>query len=388
MSSLSPNPSSPSASTSTVTGGPSTSLLSQPTSLEARLAASARQQQLKLHARLKRAEHKSPFVPKKHQQANSQKGKEKDLSNLLEPELVEMLRVNASLLESKSTMSLLPGSSDSKIRQQQDRLEARLKEVQDINRIREDLQKTRLDADDDDDGTQLDIDDEHGIVKAEEDIKPRIGELVVDPSSSPAHQTAIGSNSLTMKRRLALRAEVRHRCPPRMLAHLLTLCRMLPLFQQLSSSPPSSLCGSISLAESLRLQEPASTRERQATERRLQESKRKDEMRNQKLGKSLKGAFMKGGAGQGAAFANFMSHADSDDDEADDADEDDDDDPLLNAQEEMLKIQQGQLDEEEDRELNPYSHAYHMGRSRAIAEEKGLAKGGDAGQIIDVRMQL
>ncbi|SGY29050.1 BQ5605_C002g01006 [Microbotryum silenes-dioicae] len=352
MSSLSPSPSpSPflSASTSTI---PATA--TSPTTLEARLAASARQQQLKLHARLKRAEHKSPFVPKKHQQAGgivsvSHKGKEKDLSDLLEHELAEMLRVNASLLESKSTMSLLPGSSDSKIRQQQDRLEARLKEIQDINRIREDLQKTRLEGNEDhDDDTLLDIDDDQVTgaagAKAEEDIKPRIGAGGVgDPSSSPAHPTVIGFSPLTVKRRLALRAEVQQ----------------------------------------------AATRERLATERRLQESKRKDEMRNQKVGNRLKGAFMKGGAGQGAAFANFMSHADSDDDDEPD-EEDDDDDPLLDAQEEMLKIQQGQLDEEEDRELNPYSHAYHMGRSRAIAEEKGLAKGADvdADPIIDVGMQL
>ncbi|SCZ91054.1 BZ3500_MvSof-1268-A1-R1_Chr1-3g02517 [Microbotryum saponariae] len=334
MSSLSPSPSPspfPSASTSTI---PATA--TSPTTLEARLAASARQQQLKLHARLKRAEHKSPFVPKKHQQAGgiasvSHKGKEKDLSDLLEHELAEMLRVNASLLESKSTMSLLPGSSDSKIRQQQDRLEARLKEVQDINRIREDLQKTRLEGNEDhDDDTLLDIDDDQVTgaagAKAEEDIKPRIGAgRVGDPSSSPAHPTAIGFSPLTVKRRLALRAEVKQ----------------------------------------------AATRERLATERRLQESKRKDEMRNQKVGHSLKGAFLKG-----------------DDDEPDE--EDDDDDPLLDAQEEMLKIQQGQLDEEEDRELNPYSHAYHMGRSRTIAEEKGLAKGADvdADPIIDVGMQL
>ncbi|BGP21833.1 hypothetical protein JCM10295v2_000708 [Rhodotorula toruloides] len=119
---------------------------------------------------------------------------------------------------------------------------------------------------------------------------------------------------------------------------------------QVSSNSPNSL----SLEESLSLQRQAAERARKTAERREQKMEL-DAKRPEKTGELLKGAL-----GVDSALSNYMFHADSDDS----LDEDDVDDWLIEGR----RGANGELNDEEDAQLNPLRTAYLEGWNRAANE--------------------
>ncbi|KAI5476366.1 hypothetical protein MNV49_007815 [Pseudohyphozyma bogoriensis] len=188
---------------------------------------------------------KSPFVPRRTS------GKERDLASCDLDELKEMDRRNKRLLGSPSILASLPGG-DSRIKSQQARVETRIKELEDLQKIRDDLQATHLDD------LPVKGDDEM------EDVKP-LGELM-------------GTSPRTKRR----------------------------ITESFEASAPGSLTSSMSLTESMALQRLEVQRDREAAARRALEQSRPIGVGNQ-----LKGALK-----NMPEMSGFMFHDDSDDDEA------------------------------------------------------------------------
>ncbi|GJN91793.1 hypothetical protein Rhopal_004816-T1 [Rhodotorula paludigena] len=264
------------------------------------------------HARQLRHDRvKSPFIAR---------GKDRDLSQLSGDQLAHMLDRTVRLLDSPDTVASLPGG-DARLRAQRDRIERRLRELDQVQRIREGLDKTRIT---DDDPATADGDDVK--VKTEEDdgeghAGPKeMQDLVQSGASDEA-------SSPSAKRRIAAQA---------------------------LSRSPKSLIASLSLADSLALQRRAVALDRQSAERKARKAAL-DEHRPEKTGELLRGAL-----GVDSALSGFMFHAESDE-EPDEAEIDD----WLN---EGRRGANGELDDEESAQLNPLRTAYMEGWDRAEAE--------------------
>ncbi|GAA5990586.1 hypothetical protein JCM5350_001045 [Sporobolomyces pararoseus] len=292
-------------------------------------------QQQRTRARQLRGEKKSPFVPKKTQQSDGQlrgtptsgTGKERDLTSCSIEQLQDMLEKNQRLLDSPETFANLPGG-DSRLRAQQARIETRLKELQEMSDIKRELDSTHLKDDAEPvDGNEDDPMD--GVkVKREDTEEEGGGQTMQDVVGDPAPELD-EANSPQTKRRIAAR---------------------------LSLSNPHSM----SLAESLKLQRAAVARDRLASERKAQQMQL-DGKRPEKVGNLLKGAL-----GNHASLGGFMFAGadDSDDEELDEAEIQD----WLNS---GRTGRNGELNDEENEQLNPLKTAYMTGWNRAVAEEGG-----------------
>ncbi|BGP12949.1 hypothetical protein JCM10213_004371 [Rhodosporidiobolus nylandii] len=270
--------------------------------------AAARQQ-----ARQIRGEGKSPFVPRKST------GKERDLKDLSVDQLAEMFARNARLLESPETFASLPGG-DSRLRSQQERIQTRLKELEDVSQMKRDLDATHLR-----DGAGAGGHE----VKKEEDEGGEMEEVaetgVPDEAASPS-----------AKRRIAAQ-----------------------LF-----SPTSGLTSTLSLTESMALQRAAVERARDAQEKK-DAKMQLDARRPERTGELLRGAM-----GVDSALGEFMFQPASDSDpEPEDADIDT---WLAEGRRAAGASANGQLNEEEDADLNPLRTAYMRGWNAAIKEEEAL----------------
>ncbi|GAA6035388.1 hypothetical protein JCM8097_008851 [Rhodosporidiobolus ruineniae] len=276
--------------------------------------------QARQHARQLRQDRvKSPFVPRKQSKAA---GKDRDLSQLSVQQLADLLDRNARILDSPETFTSLPGG-DSRIRNQQHRIQARIQELNDVAQIKHELEETHLDPE----GRRRERGggggpDGGGVKKEEEEgeMEGVVKTGAADEASSPL-----------AKRRIAA---------------------------QMLSRSPASLTSSLSLSESLDLQRRAVQRDRDAQLKK--EAKRElDAQRPEKTGGLLKGAL-----GVDSALSEFMFQASDSDPEPDDADIDD----WLN---EGRRAANGQLNAEEDADLNPLRTAYMRGWNQAVSEEKG-----------------
>ncbi|GAA5862833.1 hypothetical protein JCM8547_006563 [Rhodosporidiobolus lusitaniae] len=275
--------------------------------------------QVRQQARTLRGEGKSPFVPRKSP------GKERDLASLSPDQLAAMLERNARLLESPETFASLPGG-DERLRAQQARIQSRLQELKDVSQIKSELDATHLremtSGRRESSGGASGV----GVKKEqeEEEVEDEGGEMedveegqVPDEASSPL-----------AKRRIVA---------------------------QLLSRSPGSLTSPLSLHESLALQRQAVDRDRDAQVRKAAQMEL-DAQRPEKTGELLKRA-----VGVDSALGEFMFHVDSDE-EPDDAEIED----WLN---EGRRTANGQLNEEEDEQLNPLRTAYMKGWNKAIEEE-------------------
>ncbi|GAA5940407.1 uncharacterized protein JCM15063_002625 [Sporobolomyces koalae] len=272
------------------------------------------------HARMLRGEKKSPFVPKKAQHSDNAamrdtRGKERDLSACSIEQLQDMLDKNERLLNSPATFANLPGG-DSRLRSRQARIEARLNELVQMHEIKQEL-----------DATHIKNEDEPELVKDENGHTARLA--ATDMQEVYENGLADEANSPQTKRRIAARSQLLN---------------------------PHSM----SLTESLRLQREAVARDRIATERKAQQMEL-DEKRPEKTGNLLRGA-LGGHAGLGGFM--FGGNDDSDEDELDEADIQD----WLNQGKTGVN---GELNDEENEQLNPLKTAYMTGWNRAIAEEGG-----------------
>ncbi|GAA5866257.1 hypothetical protein JCM3774_004135 [Rhodotorula dairenensis] len=264
---------------------------------------------------------KTPFVRK------STAGKERDLTDLSVDQLTNMLARNAQLLQSPDTFAKLPGG-DARLRSQQRRIADRIAELNAVSQIKHDLDSTHLD---DAEGPQVEpkVEPEDGTVKAEiedpeleaVDVKPGRMQDVVE--NGPADE----ANSPSAKRRIAA---------------------------QVLSRSPQSLTAGMSLAESIEIQRRAAERERKELERKTARMQ-VDAKRPTKTGELLRGAL-----GVDAALSEYMFHAESDDS----LDEGDIDDWINDGR----KGTNGELNEEEDEQLNPLRTAYLEGWNRAERE--------------------
>ncbi|GAA5983272.1 hypothetical protein JCM11641_002244 [Rhodosporidiobolus odoratus] len=272
--------------------------------------------QARLQARQLRGEGKSPFVPRR-----MSAGKERDLSDLSVHQLADMLERNAKLLDSPATFASLPGG-DSRLRNQQQRIELRLKELQDVSQMKRDMDAVHIhsrngEKDGKEEG-EAGADGNKDEVKLEEDGEGEMEDVVenglLDEVASPS-----------AKRRIAA---------------------------QLSRSPHS-----LSLSESIALQQAAVERTRDA------QVKKEARMQLDKLRPTKTGELLKGAMGVDSALSDFMFAADSD--------EEPDDDEIDDWLNEGKKNVNGQLDEEEDAQLNPLRTAYMTGWEAAAQEEKG-----------------
>lgn len=163
------------------------------------------------HARQLRHDRvKSPFIAR---------GKDRDLSQLSGDQLAHMLDRTVRLLDSPDTVASLPGG-DARLRAQRDRIEKRMRELDQVQRIREGLDKTRIT---DDDPATADGDDVK--VKAEEDDGE--GQAGVkgmqDLTESGAPDEA---SSPSAKRRIAAQALVRP--PPHLLPCAISSQALVP----------------------------------------------------------------------------------------------------------------------------------------------------------------
>ncbi|BGP29037.1 hypothetical protein JCM10296v2_000773 [Rhodotorula toruloides] len=233
-------------------------------------------------------------------------GKERDLRELSVEQLSAMFERNARLLDSPDTFADLPGG-DSRLRNQQERIRSRLHDLQSMSQIKQELASTHLES------------EEERKVKKEEEERDGRGEMEGVVEDGAAEE----ATSASVKRRVAA--------------------------QVLSNSP-----NSLSLEESLALQRQAAERARKAAQRREQKMEL-DAKRPEKTGELLKGAL-----GVDSAVSNYMFHADSDDS----LDEDDIDDWLNEGR----RGANGELNDEEDAQLNPLRTAYMDGWNRAAKE--------------------
>ncbi|GAA5827111.1 hypothetical protein JCM5353_006193 [Sporobolomyces roseus] len=293
--------------------------------------------QQRTQARTLRGEKKSPFVPKKTQQSTNHfnlspssqegfskgyntvsngggnaRGKERDLSTCSIEQLRDMLNKNQLLLDSPETFLNLPGG-DSRLRLQQNRIETRLKELIDMSEIKREL-----------DATHLETDEERSIKREEEDGMQDVTtnkEGLGDEASSP--QT---------KKRIVARIQ--------------------------ASNPHS-----MSLTESLQLQRQAVARDRIQTERR-QTQMELDEKRPERTGGLLRSALGNTAASGNKNLGSFM-FAGNDEDSDEELDEEAIEDWLNQGRTGV----NGELNEEENEQLNPLKTAYMTGWNRAAAEE-------------------
>ncbi|BGP53073.1 hypothetical protein JCM8202_004157 [Rhodotorula sphaerocarpa] len=266
---------------------------------------------------------KSPFVKK------GTAGKERDLSDLTVEQLSTMLSRNAKLLESPDTFAKLPGG-DTRLRSQQRRIADRISELNAVSQIKQDLDSTHLDGvpggprvkkeeEEDQAGTDVKVED---LEEGEQDEKKpeRMQDVVANGRADEA-------TSPSAKRRIAA---------------------------QLLARSPQSLTAGMTLAESIEIQQRAAERERREAERKAARMQ-VDAKRPTKTGELLRGAL-----GVDSALSGYMFAADSDD-SLDEADIDD----YLN---EGRKGANGELDAEEDSQLNPLRTAYMEGWTAAERE--------------------
>ncbi|GAA5892612.1 hypothetical protein JCM6882_005659 [Rhodosporidiobolus microsporus] len=335
-----PVPSSSSPSSSLPPAPHTTSLLPQP-KMRAPPPSFAHQRQ---QARALRADKvKSPFVPKKTATA---RGKERDLSLLSVEQLGEMLERNARLLESPETLASLPGG-DARLRTQQGRIQSRLRELEDVRQIKDELAATRLSPvggrrRESGAGVKREEEEEGGLGEDGKEEEGLEGEG--DGEMDGVEETGVAdeASSPLAKRRIAA--------------------------QLLSTSPHS-----LPLALSLTLQRAAVERDR-AAQVKKQAKMELDAQRPEKTGALLRGA-----VGVDSALGEFLFQNDSD---ASDAEPDEAtlDSWLAEGRKAASSGgggtsdatgQNGQLDEEEDANLNPLRTAYMEGWNRAVREEKG-----------------
>lgn len=264
---------------------------------------------------------KTPFVRK------STAGKERDLTDLSVDQLTNMLAKNAQLLQSPETFAKLPGG-DARLRSQQRRIADRISELNAVSRIKHDLDSTHLDGEEaeikprikQEDGDVKVEPEEHGL-QEEEELKPGRMQDVIE--NGPADE----ATSPSAKRRIAA---------------------------QMLSRSPQSLTAGMSLSESIEIQRRAAERERKELERKSARMQ-VDAKRPTKTGELLRGAL-----GVDSALSGYMFHAESDDS----LDEDD----IENWLNEGRKGTNGELNDEEDAQLNPLRTAYLEGWNRAEQE--------------------
>ncbi|GAA5980487.1 hypothetical protein JCM10908_001668 [Rhodotorula pacifica] len=268
---------------------------------------------------------KTPFVRK------TTAGKERDLTDLSVEQLSNMLAKNAQLLDSPETFAKLPGG-DARIRCQQRRIADRISELNAVSQIKHDLDSTHLDdAEQEDDikprikregeGAESKIEEAEGDLEVVE-VKPRRMQDVVE--SGPADE----ATSPSAKRRIAA---------------------------QVLSRSPQSLTAGMSLSESIEIQKRAVERERKEHERKTARMQ-VDAKRPTKTGELLRGAL-----GVDSALSGYIFQADDSDESLD---EDEIDDWLNQGR----KGHNGELNDEEDAQLNPLRTAYLEGWNRAEQE--------------------
>ncbi|GAA6058590.1 hypothetical protein JCM10212_007029 [Sporobolomyces blumeae] len=311
-------------------------------------------------ARLKRQQGKSPFVPKKTQQAAThanhyppsdlpflphapssstgtvpvnpnrvgsnaaRNGKERDLALCSLEQLEDMREKNERLLASPETFASLPGG-DARLRAQQARIETRIRELGDLAHLKRELESTRIDDPASEGPERIKQEDEHDEANGGSSGRP-MQEVVENGLDDEAH-------SPQAKRRIAARIQ--------------------------ASNPHA-----MSLTESLNLQRAAAARDRQTAERRRVKMEI-DQNRPEKVGGLLKGAL-----GSHSSLGGFMFAHDSDsEDSLDEAALED----WLNAGRTGVN---GELNEEENEQLNPLKTAYMRGWNQAIAEEGGSSLAG------------
>ncbi|GAA5953168.1 hypothetical protein JCM8115_000448 [Rhodotorula mucilaginosa] len=266
---------------------------------------------------------KTPFVRK------STAGKERDLTDLSVEQLTNMLAKNAQLLQSPETFAKLPGG-DARLRSQQRRIADRISELNAVSQIKHDLDSTHLDGEEaeikprikQEDGGHVKVEDEDRNDKEEEETsKPGRMQDVIE--NGPADE----ATSPSAKRRIAA---------------------------QMLSRSPQSLTAGMSLSESIEIQRRAAERERKELERKSARMQ-VDAKRPIKTGELLRGAL-----GVDSALSGYMFHNESDDS----LDEDD----IENWLNEGRKGTNGELNDEEDAQLNPLRTAYLEGWNRAEQE--------------------
>ncbi|GAA5872491.1 hypothetical protein JCM16303_004536 [Sporobolomyces ruberrimus] len=279
-------------------------------------------QQQRTRARLLRGENKSPFVPKKTQQSDgtlrgtpTAAGKERDLSGCSIDQLQDMLDKNKRLLDSPETFVNLPGG-DSRLRAQQARIETRLQELIQMNEIRQEFDATHLEKEEDTPG--------------ERKLKLEDGEESMYDVVAPSSDLTDEATSPQTKRRIVARLQL--------------------------SNPHS-----MSLSESIRLQREAVERDRLASEKKAQRMEL-DEKRPEKVGNLLRGAL-----GHDSTLGGFMFGGNEDDSDDESLDEQDIQDWLNQGKTGV----NGELNDEENEQLNPLKTAYMTGWNRAAAEEGG-----------------
>ncbi|KWU45411.1 hypothetical protein RHOSPDRAFT_33033 [Rhodotorula sp. JG-1b] len=266
---------------------------------------------------------KTPFVRK------STAGKERDLADLSVEQLTNMLAKNAQLLQSPETFAKLPGG-DARLRSQQRRIADRISELNAVSQIKHDLDSTHLDGEEagttsrikQEDGGHVNVErEEQGLEEEEETSKPGRVQDVIE--NGPADE----ATSPSAKRRIAA---------------------------QMLSRSPQSLTAGMSLSESIEIQRRAAERERRELEKKSARMQ-VDAKRPTKTGELLRGAL-----GVDSALSGYMFHNESDDS----LDEDD----IENWLNEGRKGTNGELNDEEDAQLNPLRTAYLEGWNRAEQE--------------------
>ncbi|POY73871.1 hypothetical protein BMF94_3041 [Rhodotorula taiwanensis] len=275
---------------------------------------------------------KTPFVTRK-----STAGKERDLSDLSVDQLATMLSRNAKLLDSPETFAKLPGG-DARLRAQQRRIADRISELNAVSQIKHDLEATHLDGDEG--PPPKDEDDQKPHVKKEEPDVAMDDEVLKPDEPKPA---ILGSTKMEEVVENGAADEATSPSAKRRIA------------AQILSRSPQSLTAGMTLAESIAIQQRAADRERREQDRKAARM-RVAANRPQKTGELLRGAL-----GVDSALSEYMFAADSDD-SLDEADIDD----YLN---EGRKGVNGELNDEEDAQLNPLRTAYLEGWNRA--EEEG-----------------
>ncbi|GAA6005610.1 hypothetical protein JCM10207_005269 [Rhodosporidiobolus poonsookiae] len=285
--------------------------------------------QVRQQARQLRHDNKrSPFISSR----TAHRGKDRDLDLLTPEQLAHMLHRTARLLDSPETLANLPGG-DARLRSQQQRIQARLKELSDVSAIKSDLEGTHIASavggrrkseggvGADEQVKKEEEEEDEGPVKDEEDMDGVVETGVADEAASPV-----------AKRRIAA---------------------------QMFSRSPDSRTSTLSLAESIALQQQAAERDRAALERK-QARMEVDSKRKERTGELLRGAL-----GVDTALSEFML---ANPDSGSDAEPDDPTiDDWLN---EGRRAANGTLDEEEDVQLNPLRAAYMRGWEEAAKEEE------------------
>lgn len=276
----------------------------------------------------------------------------------------------------RDTFAKLPGG-DTRLRSQQRRIADRISELNAVSQIKQDLDSTHLDGvpggprvkkeeEEDQAGTDVKVED---LEEGEQDEKKpeRMQDVVANGRADEA-------TSPSAKRRIA--AQLLVRPAEQVLAVIAPLT--LTVFAPRQARSPQSLTAGMTLAESIEIQQRAAERERREAERKAARMQ-VDAKRPTKTGELLRGAL-----GVDSALSGYMSvpslaspwlvrdrssqrcsavnrfAADSDD-SLDEADIDD----YLN---EGRKGANGELDAEEDSQLNPLRTAYMEGWTAAERE--------------------